>query len=352
MYGYDKYAPLEDTEILKRATEEEIFGIVIQDEIVEGRGFKYKAPYRTDNVGDCYFERYDGVLRFIDFASPYMFKSMDCFEFIKRTYNVGYFEALKIINEELGLGLGDNLGKVKNVIHECGNVEEKNVKKVIKERVITILPRQFNYKDKQFWSKYEITKQNLIDDGVIPIELYQSVSRKGKYFSIRPFDICYAYTEFENNKKKIYRPNAANKEAKWFTNCSQNDIGGIKHLPVKGDKLVITKSYKDYRVLKNMGIKNVIWFQNEGMIPSKKILKDLLKRFKEIIIWFDNDNAGISNGRIVVGYLKSLSNNNIVRSVILPPKLLQQFGIKDPSDYISDKGRDALLEFIIKHNLN
>jgi len=343
MYGYNKYVPLNITEIFKRASEEEIFGIVIQDEIKDNGESKHKAPYRPDNVGDCYFERYNGNLMFIDFASPYRLKSMNCITFIQKVFNISYIDALHLINDKLSLGLGDNLEKVREIIQLKDSVEEKNFN-IIKERVITILPRQFNYKDKKFWWKYEITKQNLIDDKVIPVELYKSTSRKGKPFSVRPLDICYAYTDFEGNRKKIYRPYSPIKEGKWFTTCNQNDIGGVNDLPKSGEQLIITKSYKDYRVLKNQGL-IVIWFQNEGMIPNNEILLNLLSKFKKIIIWFDNDNAGITNSRLVVEHLKSFKTNNDISSVMLPPILLKE-KIKDPSDYIEVKGKNALLEFL------
>ena len=55
--------------------------------------------------------------------------------------------------------------------------------------------------------------------------------------------------------------------------------------------IVITKSYKDARVLRNYNI-NAIWFQNEGMLPSTEILVEILNKNNKIIIWYDNDNAG------------------------------------------------------------
>ena len=102
----------------------------------------------------------------------------------------------------------------------------------------------------KFWSQYEISRQNLEEDKVIPIDLYKSTSRKGEPFVIKPLDIMYAYTDFDNNKVKIYRP-YGNKEEKWFTNCTQNDIGNINNLPISGDQLIFSISYKNYKILKN-----------------------------------------------------------------------------------------------------
>lgn len=354
MYGYNKYTPLNADELLKRTTQEEIFKIVIQKDIVLNKGAMYVAPYREDKNPNCYFERYDNKLWFVDFANGGK-PALTCFDIIKKVYSVNFRGAMEIINSKLHLGLGDNLGKTKKIIHEHGYVEEKNVKKVFKERVITILPRHFNYKDKQFWNKYEISKQQLLDDGVIPVELYRSYNKKGEPFSIRPLDICYAYSKFYDiegnilqNKVKLYRPYAS-KDAKWFTNCNQNMVGSLESLPKRGERLVISKSYKDCRVLRNFGL-NSVWFQNEGMVPTSTIIKNLGERFDEILVWFDNDGPGITSSRMVKEYFNSQLDQTKARSIIIPPKLLKQ-NIKDPSDYFELKGKDALFGFLNKNNI-
>jgi|SRR6187402_211231 len=341
MYGYKEFIPLTPEEILCRVSEEDIFSIIIKEEIIEDKGAFYKAPYRNDEIADCYFTRYDGHLRFIDFADYQRAKT--CFGLLQRAYNISYREAMELINNHFKLGLGDNLEKTKEVVIENDCVEEEKIVKSFKERVITYLPRQFDYKDKQFWDKYGITKQNLIDDKVVPVEIYRSTNRKGETFTIRCFDICYAYTDFENNKVKIYRPHAITKEAKWFTNCSQNDVGSLQHLPQEGELLIISKSYKDCRVLRNMGL-NSCWFQNEGMIPGTAIIEDLSKRFKKILVWFDNDSAGMTNSRIVIQYINSIHPDK-AKNIMLPPRLLTE-QIKDPSDFYASKGKEELIKFL------
>lgn len=355
MYGYSRYVPLNSEEILKRTTEEEIFKIVIQKDIVEDKEVLYKAPYREDLHPDCWFEYYNNRLWFVDFAKGTGLPGMSCFDLIKKTYNVNFGEALEIINDKLKLGLGDNKRKAKEIAIEHGIVEEKNVKKIFKERVITFIPRDFNYKDKLFWSKYEISRQKLIEDGVIPIELYQSTSKVGKKFSVRPYDLCYAYTKFVDikgnllrGKVKLYRPYAP-KEGKWFTNCNQNHVGGLESLPEKGDLLIIAKSYKDYRVLRNFGL-NVVWFQNEGQIPSQSILLYLCSKFDRIVVWFDNDSTGITNSSIVKDYINSITNSNIATTIMIPPSYLS-LNITDPSDYLEKKNKEALLGFLKNNRL-
>ena len=54
---------------------------------------------------------------------------------------------------------------------------------------------------------------------------------------------------------------------------------------------MITKSYKDYRVLRNLGV-NVTWFQNEGAFPDN--LDDIINDYKDVIVFFDNDFTGLA----------------------------------------------------------
>ena len=152
----------------------------------------------------------------------------------------------------------------------------------------------------------------------------------------------YAYTDFKDGRIKIYRPYGTS-ESKWFTNCTQNDIGGIDSVIFSSKDLLITKSYKDYRVVKNLSI-NTVWFQNEGMIPNATILKFLCKKFKRIIIWFDNDEAGIRAAKLVASHIQSLFPGKVVICIHLDVDLLKE-GIKDPSDLEAKKGKEKLINF-------
>lgn len=100
--------------------------------------------------------------------------------------------------------------------------------------------------------------------------------------------------------------------------------------------------------MRNLGF-NSCWNQAEGMIPSESILKDLCNRFKKIIVWFDNDNAGITNSRFLVEIINSIEPNK-AKSVMLPPKLLLEH-IKDQSDLYANKGKQSLLDFLILKKL-
>lgn len=341
MYGYVKYIPLTSEEVLKRVSQKDIFKALFNEDIVLDKEKLYTAPYRKDDHADCWFEEFEGKLCFVDFASPGK-KSKTCFDVIMLLYGLTFPQSVEWCNSEFKLGLGNSsTKKVKKIIVESNFTQEEEIIKSFKKRTITLLPREFNHKDRQFWGKYEISSLNLIEDKVKAVEMYRAYNRRNEPFTVRPISVCYAYTEFPEGRVKVYTPNSTT--SKWITNCNQDDVGSIEHLKNKGELLIISKSYKDCRVLRNQGL-NCIWFQNEGMFPNEKIIRGLTKRFKHILVWFDNDEAGIVNSRILVAYINSIHPNK-ARSIMLPVNLLPQ-NIKDPSDLIFHKGVNELTEFL------
>ena len=353
MYGYYNNVNLEITEILEKVTEIEIFSIVIKEKIND-IGAKYLAPYRLDKTPSCYFKYYNNKLYFYDYTLMFH-NNIDCVGIIQKTFNLSYVDALKYIVNYFNLEttqIVTNNVAIKSV-DKLNHVFIPYVFNKVSKRIITetqrtpilYIEKEFNNNDKNFWNKYEITKQNLINDKVYSISHYQLLTRSNEYVTIYSNNFMYCYSDFINEGVKIYRPYEKNN--KWVTNCTKNDVGGINNLPYNGELLIITKSYKDYRVITNQGY-NTIWFQNEGMIPNETIIRDLVNRFQNIIIWFDNDNAGITNGKVICEYIKSFqSNKNNIKLVHLPIELLE-IKIKDASDFICKYGKVELNKQINK----
>ncbi len=344
-YGFQQYVPLTREAILERVSQEDIFQLAFTETLDFSIGCKYIAPYREDKEAQCTFSFPDsGIIYFVDFANPYGKPHVDCFSLISLTYNLNYFDTLELINSRLKLGLGTNPEKLP-IAEKRFNVEE--VVRVVtpkEHKPIIHYEREFQYRDQLYWQPYGITSNNLKEDLVIPCEMYTTKSNSGVTFSVRPFDIMYAYTGFDNDRKKIYRPNSPRGKYKWLTNCTQNDIGSINSIPARGNILVITKSYKDCRVLRNQGIHSV-WFQNEGMLPSPTILFNLVNRFDKVFVLFDNDSTGIIKGKLLVDLINSLVGYNKAKQIYLPVSLLLE-GIKDSSDCYKIKGQGVLLDFL------
>lgn len=326
---------IDKNKLLKYVSEEDIFELVFGFKPVE---FEYTtSPFREDNNAGCWFEIKveSNKLMFIDFADD--IKSRDCFSAVQEYFKLSnFYKTVEFIKSKLIDG--------KNIEHTIRHVKPKKfIEKSSKKVKIFINTRDFNIKDKQYWSKYGISKQNLIDDKVFAVKKFKMVNTRKGNFLVRPYDICYAYTDFKSNRIKLYRPFKKGKE-RFLTNCKLNDIGGLKYLPKTGKQLVISKSYKDYRVLKNQGL-NVVWFQNEGMFPSKEILLDLTNRFSNIIVFFDNDKAGIK-ASIKLTELLNSHKKDISQAVYIPIKFIEE-SITDPSDLVHKYNEEKLKSFLM-----
>ena len=102
------------------------------------------------------------------------------------------------------------------------------------------------------------------------------------------------------------------------------DIQGYKQLPKEGDVLFITKSMKDVMCFYEMGIPAISPSSESTFIPNK-VLEQLKKRFKRIIILFDRDPAGIK-------YSRKMSKQTGLEAMFIHKK----FKAKDISDAIRD----------------
>lgn len=321
---------LDKEKILSYISEEEIFELIFK---FKPKEYQYVcSPFRVDTNPGCWFERSlsNNRLIFIDYADSF-FNKQDCFGCVKRFYKLpNFYQTLLFIKEVL--------------------IDNKEVKKSLERRVfipqkkkaveIYIKPRNFIQSDKTFWFKYGITRKQLSEDKVIPIGRFTIVGSRAGDITSTVYTNCYAYTEFDNNRKKLYSPYKKG-SGRFITNCNQDDIGSVIHLK-KSTQVVITKSYKDCRVLRNEGV-NCIWFQNEGMIPKDELLLSVLSPYKDIVVFFDNDETGFTATQKVILKLQSLHLK--VRCISLPEKLHEK-GIKDASDMYCLKGRESLIKFL------
>lgn len=326
-YGYHEFVPLTINEILLRVSQEEIFSIVYQPVLNEF----ILSPLREDDSNPkCYFEWYNDKLYFIDFA--YSTRPLDCFGFIGEYYGLSHYKVLSLVNEHFELGLGYSLNSPKPVRIKHNNqvVTEKNT-------TIFFNPRPYINEDGKFWSRFKITKQQLVSDHVYAVRWYKIQSSKTDKI-IRPFFPTYAIYEFKP-RIKLYAPQS--KKLKWITNCNANDIGNINNIDVYGLHLLITKSYKDCRVIRNIGKKNVIWFQNEGMIPDSKYITMLGKRFRNISVLFDNDESGKK------ALIKVVNTLNLHFPGKFDGYTLTDYN--DPAEMVEHAGDKPLIQFF-KHN--
>jgi len=315
---------ISEQELLKVFSQEQIFELVFNFKPYQGQ--RVTSPIREDNNPNCFFRWYKDRLYFIDFGSQIFIDNkiktaFNCFEIVQYFYNLkSYFHTLLFIKNRLDNIQLEFFFPAKN--------ENNNTSSIFIET------RPFDIRDKNFWSKYQISSNNLIEDNVKAVSKFTISNKKGINTNIVQ-GLCYAYTDFEDNRLKLYRP--FNKRLRFLSTCTKNDIGGIKNINYQKNYILITKSYKDYRVLKNQNT-NVIWFQNEGMFPNKEILQTILNPFNQVFIFFDNDRQGNIASLRLKEYINSFLNT--------PTNTLQLTHSKDPAEFIHRYGKVQLLHFL------
>lgn len=312
--------------ILQKISQEQIFSLIFGElpELEE----KVCSPFREDSTPGCYFSFKGSTLYFVDFAFNKTYKGidcryLDCFAAIMVAYNLDYVQALEYITECINN---------KNITYKKPTINP--LKSVIRKRSsqnMIFKPRNWQIRDKKFWTPYGISKEDLISDFVFPVEKL-SFPTYSKHIN----ELCYAYTDFKGGRKQLYFPYG---KQRFLMSCTKDDIFGLSSLDTKSHRLFITKSYKDYRVLKNCGF-NTIAFLNEGNIPTRDVLDKVLNNKSRVSIFFDNDTPGIEAGKNVRKTLSSMYPGIKFRTIILNTKE------KDPSDYVKKFGQEKLIKYI------
>lgn len=322
MYGYARNIPLSMNDFLAIYSQEDIFRIIFGD--YPDLDILYLSPFREDYHPNCFFEWYKGKLMFRDFGDI----RRDCFQGIKDLYGIGtYSEVMEFIDNYFS----DNPIPLDQKPKRICNKERKDCS-------ITFRIKDYETKDNLYWKQYFITPSQLREDQVSVINWYRFYSEKAKkWIILRPYDIAYAISGFET-RCKIYRPLNHNKKSKWLTNCKANDVGNLANIDPTGEVLIITKSYKDHRVIRNQGFKNVIWFQAEKIMPDDSILLSLLQRYERILIFYDNDDAGICGSADLQHKLESF---DFIKRPIMTMYSPCNY-LKDPAEIVSIRSEQEL----------
>jgi len=306
--------------------------------------FKYYCPnFKSLNVKFCSDLRKDsrpsvsiGVwnnkLLYKDFGYPD--HTFNCFSYVQQKFNCDFYAALRIIDCDFNLGLANHSNDVKFTMGYLA-YKQKPLKLVQKQTIIQKRRRKWNKDDKNFWSKYLISKEILLTFGVEPITHYWI---NGNRFTCKSITYVYRF----GNKFKIYAP--YEEENKWASNTNKEIIQGYKQLPVKGNLCIITSSLKDVMCLFAMGIP-AIALQSEMQMPKEETIKELKERFKKVALFYDNDFNNPNNPGQTMA--KKICTKYRLNNIIIP----DNYELKDLSDYIahfkSTGGLKTLIEIQI-----
>lgn len=304
--------------ILSRVSEYDIYAAYIGNFKV---GMIYNSPLRKDKTPSfgCFYSRKTKQLLFKDHGTG------ECGNVIKFvsliTGLTNYSDILNDIVNKLKITSSTHLDSSKQYIPST-------------ETVIGVVRQEFTDTDINYWKQFNIQVETLKKFGVSSIKYYVCNGIvKSVYKEENPM---YAYKVY--NHFKIYKP-YADKYTKWRNNLTELDIQGYKQLPKTGDILVITKSMKDVMCLYEMGIPAISPSSESTFIPDR-VLEQLKKRFKRIIILFDRDEAGVK-------YLRKMSQKTGLEGMLIHKK----FKAKDVSDAIKANGFDKVKNWLTK-NIN
>lgn len=286
------------------------------------------SPLRVDHKPTCSFFK-GRQLYFKDFATG------ECLSFenvVMKKFGCNYYEALVIIAKDFGI--------IKNHNYKTAKIIKQETFKKDKKTIIQIEAKSFTNDELKWWEQFGVNKSVLIKYRVYSCK---TVFLNGKIESV--YDPkCPSYGYYFGNSEdgrelwKIYYP--FRKTFRFLGNIKTTTIQGYTQLPKKSKLLVITKSLKDVMVLYNLGIA-AIAPQSETQFIEDQVLEDLRKRFKHIVLVFDNDQTGVEfTNKIKHKY-----------SWITPMIIPRRYKAKDISDFYKMYGKDKTIT-LIKEGIN
>jgi hypothetical protein len=197
--------------------------------------------------------------------------------------------------------------------------------------------REWRKHDIEYWESYGISLEWLKYANVHPIS-HKIIIKNGQRYVFGADKYAYAYAEFKDGKTtlKIYQP--YNKQGfKWSNKHDRSVISLWTKVPPTGDRVCICSSLKDALCLwSNTGIP-ALAIQGEGYTISDTAVSELKRRFKNVYILLDNDEAGLKDAEI-------LASKTGFTNIVLP----NINGAKDVSDlYLSLQDKEQFQKIMI-----
>ena len=285
MFNFDS-ASLQITkeEILKYITELQILERYCSN--YQSLDSSFKSEFYSDKNGSCRIViSASGIPYYTDYGNGDYFLA---FDYVSRKYGSSYHETCNIIANDFGLKR-TNLSVTPQLLLANDSPKLVKVKSNIK-----VIVKPFSLVDYEYWNQYGISLTTLQFFNVKAVShVYLNKRDKHYVFEYKNSNPLYSYKFFKNNTEyfKIYNPYSPTKEGKWLSNVGSDCLAGYDQLPPTGDLLILTKSMKDTMSYFELGY-NAISFQAETNKISKKSWNELSKRFKRIVLNFDNDDAG------------------------------------------------------------
>ena len=296
------------------------------------------SPLRQDRRPSFGLYSSDGIrIFYIDLATK---DSGGLFDLLGKMWNCDFKEVLSKINEDISKFCGGAN------IHSYTPCAVRSTSSYNKDTDLQCKIRDWRDYDIEYWASYGITLEWLKYAEVYPIS-HKIVIKNGHRYVFGADKYAYAYVEHKEGKVtlKIYQP--FNKAGyKWSSNVDRSVWSLWTKIPKYGNNLILSSSVKDcLNIMCNLGIPSIC-LQGEGYLPKPQIMKELKSRYKNIIIFFDNDFNNPSNP----GHndAKRLSEEYNLKMIEIP----KEYESKDPSDLYKNHGKEVYLKIMnFIHNL-
>lgn len=292
------------------------------------------SPFRNERNPSFIIGDKHGRLTFIDFGDTS--KRGSCFDFVRMLFNINLDEALKMIDRDLGLGMtrSTNTEEYKRIISEY----KQPIKMSKTYTNIQVTVKRFTNEELAYWAQYHISEDELKANNVYSIS---KVYLNKQLFPAPLDELRFGY--LYDDRWKIYRPHAKDKRSKWVPNNVPITAMDGKEDIKQCDVALVTKSKKDYMVLKKI-YPHVCAVQNEGLgCFSNDNVKFLKENSKRQILNFDSDITGVQNSQQITKIFDF--------EYINVPREFLEIGINDFADLAKVKGIDYVKNIFKKKGL-
>ena len=298
---------------------------------------KISSPLREDDSIPSFslFER-DGKVYWKDFGTG---ESGDIVSLMSRLWYVNYQEALLKIKLDLGKTIPTN-----NLVRKYNGKVTLTHGSHIQVKV-----REWEDWDITYWKQYGVSIEMCKFCNVYPIShAFFTRETDGSTDTVCvPMDkYAYAYFEWKDGVQsiKLYQP--FSDRMKWLSKhdksvwdlWTQTFQWADTH---KCNSVILTSSRKDAMCLwQNLKIP-AMSLQGEGYVPKPQVMQQVLDKFKNVYLWYDNDfkhtdghNPGQEDAQKLMELFPALKN------ICIP----DEYESKDPSDLFKNWGKKMLKE--------
>lgn len=256
-----------------------------------------------------------GSIRYIDFATG---EKGDLLSLLCAYWHCGFPQCLQRI--------ADNCN-----FHPAHNSHAPTKRPKVYRRAeskVEVKVRPWRDYDIAYWQSYGCSVSLLKHCEVYPIS-HKIIFKDGRKFTFAAPRLSYVFVEHKegHTTKKIYSPHA--KKYKWVTDSDGSVIGLWSKVPHEGGKIVICSSLKDAVCLWSNSSIPCVYIQGEAFSMSQTAISELRRRFRQVFICLDNDEAGIRDA----AKLRQLTG---FTNITLPPFQ----GGKDISDFYHVYGEE------------